>query len=117
MTKRDFDAAAYSSKGEPLGNGPKCATCGDLAAWGSHPACERQRGKLLLWIPNPAAAALGRLAAGKPKSFNPEDRARRAELARGLAARCKAAKICACGKPVGDGVGDGVCIDCRFAGK
>ena len=39
---------------------------------------------------NEAAAALGRLAAGKPKGFTPEDRARRAELARGLAARCKA---------------------------
>ncbi len=39
---------------------------------------------------NEAAAALGRLGAGKPKGFTPEDRARRAELARGLAARCKA---------------------------
>jgi hypothetical protein len=119
MTKRDFNAAAFSPKGEPLANGPKCATCGDLAVWGSHPACERHLGKLLLWIPNPAASALGRLAAGKPKAFSPEDRARRAELARGLAARtkAKAARICACGKPVGAGVGDGICIDCRFAGK
>lgn len=23
--------------------------------------------------------------------------------------------LCACGKPVGSAVGDGVCIDCRFA--
>jgi hypothetical protein len=66
---------------------------------------------------NEAAAALGRLGAGKPKAFSPEDRARRAVLARGLAARTKAARICACGKPVGAGVGDGLCIKCRFAGK
>jgi hypothetical protein len=58
------------------------------------------------------------LAAGKPKAFTAEERARRAELARGLAARCKAAKKCAlCGEPVGAGVGDGLCIDCRFSGK
>jgi len=66
---------------------------------------------------NEAAAALGRLGAGKPKAYTAEERARRAELARGLSARCKAAKTCACGKPVGAGVGDGLCIDCRFSGK
>jgi hypothetical protein len=60
MTKREFDASAYSPKGEPLANGPKCATCGDLAAWGSHPACQRQRGKLLLWIPNHRRTATAR---------------------------------------------------------
>lgn len=31
----------YNAKGEPLANGPRCATCGDLIAWGSHPMCER----------------------------------------------------------------------------
>ena len=66
---------------------------------------------------NEAAAALGRLCRGVKKTYTPEERARRAELARGLAARCKAAKLCACGKPVGSGVGDGLCIDCRFSGK
>jgi len=36
-----------------------------------------------------AGRALGRLAAGKPKNYSPEERARRAEWARGLAARRK----------------------------
>ena len=49
MSKKAF-AAAYTSKGEPKGNGPKCATCGDLAAWGTHPACERKAGKLVIWV-------------------------------------------------------------------
>ena len=51
MSKKAFEAAAYAKNGEPNGNGPKCATCGDLAAWGTHPACERRNGKLVVWIP------------------------------------------------------------------
>lgn len=35
--------------GEPLGNGPKCATCGDLAVWGEHHGCEHKRGCLVVW--------------------------------------------------------------------
>ncbi len=50
MTKKAFEAAAYNHKGETRGNGPRCATCGDLAAWGRHPSCERRRGKLVVWI-------------------------------------------------------------------
>jgi hypothetical protein len=49
MSKKAFEAA-YAN-GEPKASGPKCATCGDLAAWGTHPACERRNGKLLVWIP------------------------------------------------------------------
>jgi hypothetical protein len=48
MTKALWKAA-HNQKGEPLGNGPKCATCGDLAAWGAHPACEKKNGKLIVW--------------------------------------------------------------------
>ena len=39
-----------------------------------------------------AGRALGRLAAGKPKNYSPEERARRAEWARGLAARRRSKK-------------------------
>ena len=42
--------------------------------------------------PNPAAVALGRLAAGKPKKFTEADLLRRAELCRTLAARIGRAK-------------------------
>lgn len=35
--------------GEPRGNGPRCATCGDLAVWGQHPLCGREDGSLLVW--------------------------------------------------------------------
>ena len=38
---------------------------------------------------NAAAQALGRLAAGIPKNYSSAERKRRAELARGLAARRK----------------------------
>ena len=38
---------------------------------------------------NPAAVALGRLAAGVPKNYSAAERKRRAEWARGLAARRK----------------------------
>jgi len=48
MTAADYKAA-HNQKGEPLANGPKCATCGELAAWGSHPACETKGGKLIVW--------------------------------------------------------------------
>ena len=30
---------AYGPTGEPRGDGPRCATCGDLGAWGEHPLC------------------------------------------------------------------------------
>lgn len=41
---------SYSTKGDPRADGPKCATCGDLAAWGTHPACERDsRKRLIVW--------------------------------------------------------------------
>lgn len=50
MSHKAFRAAAYDAKGQPRGNGPKCATCGDLAAWGTHPACERKGGKLVVWM-------------------------------------------------------------------
>ena len=40
----------YARTGEPLGNGPRCSTCGDLAAWGTHPLCKRGSfGRLLVW--------------------------------------------------------------------
>ena len=50
LTKK-MAAANYNEKGEPKGNGLKCATCGQLAAWGRHPAaCERDiRGRLIVW--------------------------------------------------------------------
>lgn len=53
MKKKAFAAAAYDKNGEPRASGPRCATCGDLAAWGSHPACERKRGKLVVWVDEP----------------------------------------------------------------
>jgi hypothetical protein len=55
MSKKAFNAAAYWPNGEPKSIGPKCATCGDLAAWGTHPACERRRGKLIVWLPDSKA--------------------------------------------------------------
>ena len=27
----------------------RCATCGDLAGWGTHPQCDRMKGRLLVW--------------------------------------------------------------------
>jgi len=65
---------------------------------------------------NPAAVALGRLAAGAPKKYSAEEiekRSRRLAAARALTKHPPTR--CACGKPVGLGVGDGLCIDCRFA--
>ena len=50
MTKKEFAAAAFAANGEPRSGGPRCATCGDLAAWGSHPQCARRRGKLIVWV-------------------------------------------------------------------
>lgn len=47
FTKKEA-AKAYDKKGQPLLNGPRCATCGDLAAWGQHPQCETVRGCLVL---------------------------------------------------------------------
>jgi hypothetical protein len=42
-------AAGTSPNGDPRGNGPRCATCGDLALWGTHPGCRTRRGRLLVW--------------------------------------------------------------------
>lgn len=44
-------AGAWNDKGEPYGNGPKCCTCGELAAWGWHTGCARNKsGDLIVWI-------------------------------------------------------------------
>jgi len=49
MTKKMAEQN-YSAKGEPLPFGHRCATCGDMAAWGRHPGCERDgRGRLMVW--------------------------------------------------------------------
>lgn len=37
----------YSDKGYPRADGPRCATCGDLIAWGEHPMCARKHGRLI----------------------------------------------------------------------
>ncbi len=59
-----------------------------------------------------------RLAAGAPKSYSPEEiEKRKRRLAAARARSPHPPRLCACGKPVGSGVGDGLCIDCRFAGK
>ena len=51
LSTKKFDAVAYSpATGEPRGDGPRCVTCGDLAALGTHPLCEHERGKLVIWI-------------------------------------------------------------------
>ena len=53
LSTKKFDAVAYSpATGEPRGDGPRCVTCGDLAALGTHPLCEHERGKLVIWIDN-----------------------------------------------------------------
>jgi hypothetical protein len=67
---------------------------------------------------NPAAQALGRMGAGCAKTISLADRAARGRrLAAARARSPHPPRLCACGKPVGSGVGDGLCIDCRFAGK
>ena len=54
VSEEEFEAAAYSENGEPSAGGPRCATCDDLAAWGTHPMCERDEdGKLVMWVPDP----------------------------------------------------------------
>jgi hypothetical protein len=59
----------------------------------------------------------GRMAKGAPKSFSPEEIAKRKRrLAAARARSPRPPRLCACGQPVGDGVGDGLCIECRFAG-
>jgi len=35
--------------GEPRGDGHVCATCGQLASWGTHRGCERKKGQLIVW--------------------------------------------------------------------
>lgn len=74
--------AAHAANGEPLGNGPMCATCGMLAVLGRHPAaCERdRRGRLMVWAEAPATAAartLGRLG-GQATARKPLTEAQRA---------------------------------------
>jgi hypothetical protein len=65
---------------------------------------------------NEAAAALGRLAAGRPKKYSPaEIEVRKRRLAAARAKSPHPPQRCSCGKPVGAGVGDGLCIHCRFA--
>ena len=45
----------WDSAGNLRGDGWKCATCGDHAGWGTHPACERNgRGQLIVWAKDPA---------------------------------------------------------------
>jgi hypothetical protein len=64
---------------------------------------------------NPSAVALGKLGRGVPKDYTPEERRRRAAMARGLRQRnLYPYGRCACGAAVGAGVGDGLCVDCRF---
>jgi hypothetical protein len=64
---------------------------------------------------NEAAAALGRLGAGRPKTYSPEEiEARKRRLAAARAKSPHPPRLCSCGQPVGSGVGDGLCIDCRF---
>jgi hypothetical protein len=41
------EKALYNDRGEPRGDGPRCKTCGDLVAWGTHPQCERHRGRIV----------------------------------------------------------------------
>jgi hypothetical protein len=50
MTNRAFKKAAFYKSGRVRANGPRCATCGDLAALGTHPACGRRNGKLVLQV-------------------------------------------------------------------
>jgi len=41
----------YDRAGNPLSSGPRCLTCGDLAAWGLHPLCQRDdEGLLTDWV-------------------------------------------------------------------
>ncbi len=47
--KKSMRKYCYDANGAPLGNGPKCATCGDLAVWGEHNGCEHKRGCLMVW--------------------------------------------------------------------
>ena len=66
---------------------------------------------------NAMMQAFGRMAAGAPKSYSPaEIEKRKRRLAAARARSPHPPTVCACGKPVGSGVGDGLCIDCRFAG-
>ena len=59
----------------------------------------------------------GRMAKGAPKSYSPEEiEKRKRRLAEARARSPHPPKVCACGQPVGEGVGDGLCIECRFAG-
>lgn len=46
--------ACYDANGQVRGNGPRCATCGDLAVSCTHPAC-RRIGGLLVLSPTPDA--------------------------------------------------------------
>ena len=60
----------------------------------------------------------GRMAKGAPKSYSPEEIEKRSRrLAEARARSPHPPKVCACGKPVGAGVGDGLCIACRFDGQ
>ena len=59
----------------------------------------------------------GRMAKGAPKSYSPEEiEKRKRRLAAARVRSPRPPRLCACGQPVGEGVGDGLCIECRFAG-
>lgn len=65
---------------------------------------------------NKQMQAYARLAAGVPKKYSDEElEARKRRLAAARARSPHPPKVCACGQPVGSGVGDGLCIDCRFS--
>lgn len=67
---------------------------------------------------NKQMQAYARLAAGAPKNYSDAEIAKRKRrLAAARARSPHPPKVCACGQPVGSGVGDGLCIDCRFAGR
>lgn len=51
MTKKMREEAHDSKTGVPMGNGPKCATCGLLAVYGEHRGCETDSKKrLMVWV-------------------------------------------------------------------
>jgi hypothetical protein len=39
----------WEESGEPRGDGPLCMTCGALAAFDSHPSCDRDHGSLIVY--------------------------------------------------------------------
>ena len=64
--------------------------CDTALVGGNEAAGETRRQAMTTKAASAAGRALGRLAAGKPKNYSVEELARRAEWARGLAAKRKA---------------------------